>query len=88
MEILSNFALPPASVGLVVVSVLVGILSAGSVIAAVVITAAEAFPKASFTVSVTLYVPFAAYLWAGFTTFAVVPSPKSQRYSDMVPSGS
>ena len=47
-------------------------------IVAVVVAAALRLPFESVMTSVTLYVPVAAYVWAGVAPEPLVPSPKSQ----------
>src|SRR5437016_9461198 len=44
--------------------------------------------RLSVTVRLTVYVPAAAYVWDGFATVAVAPSPKLQLHPTTVPSGS
>ncbi len=41
-------------------------------------------PRASVTVRVTVYVPLAVKVRLGFCVVAVVPSPKFQRYVELV----
>ena len=43
-------------------------------------------PSSSVTVSVTVYVPAAAYVWLGFVAVDVPPSPKVQERDAIVPS--
>jgi len=45
-------------------------------------------PPLSVTVSVTVYEPPLAYVWAGLATVAVASSPKAQELDAIVPSGS
>src|SRR2546429_9564663 len=45
-------------------------------------------PLLSVAVRLTVYVPPAAYVWDGFATVAVAPSPKLQLHPTTVPSGS
>src|SRR5207249_11895394 len=55
------------------------------------VTVLEVLPVApwlSVTVTVTVYVPPAAYVWAGFCDVAVFPSPKLQLQAVICPSAS
>ena len=45
-------------------------------------------PWLSVTVSLTLYVPAAPYVWLGLAAVDVAPSPNVHAYEAMLPSGS
>jgi hypothetical protein len=74
-------------VGAVVVVVLGSVVVVDSTIVAVVVSGADVNPSMSMTVRVTVKVPVDPYLWLTVAPdrLALLPSPKSQRYSTIRP---
>jgi hypothetical protein len=54
----------------------------------IVTDAVPVAPRLSVTVSIALYVPAAWYVWPGFASVDVPPSPKVQAWDAIVPFGS